>query len=82
MHEHAVAMTLIDAICEKLPRLDGVTVRRVHVRVGPGSGVTPGDLTSAFDEAVVESPIDGAELAIEQTAGNELELTSLDLSDQ
>lgn len=82
MHELDVALTLIDAICEKLPRLGGVTVRRVHIRVGPGSGVAPDELTSAFGMAVVESPIDGAELAIEQTDGSELELTSLDLSDQ
>lgn len=82
MHERAVALTLIDAICEKLPRLGPVTVRRVHVRVGPGSGVAADKLTSAFDVAVAESAIDGAELDIERTAGDELELTSLDLSDQ
>lgn len=81
MHELSIAINLVDAISEQLPRLGGVVVRRVHVRVGCASGVEADQLTSAFDVATVESPIEGAELAIERASGNELELTTLELAD-
>ena len=75
-------MSLVDAICEELPRLgDRATVRAVKVRLGPRSGVVRDALTFAFDVAVLDSPIAGARLDIEETAGSELELTALEVVD-
>jgi hydrogenase nickel incorporation protein HypA/HybF len=81
MHELSIALSLIDAVCDELPRMGGVLVRRVHVRVGPGSGVVAEALRFAFDVAVAESAIEGAELAIEQTSGSELELAAVEVED-
>lgn len=82
MHELSIALSLIDAICDELPRLgDGVSVRSVRIRVGPLSGVAPHALAFAFEVAVDDSPIAGARLEIEETAGSELELTALEVID-
>jgi hydrogenase nickel incorporation protein HypA/HybF len=82
MHELSIAMSLIDAVCDELPRLgEGVLVRRVRIRVGPLSGVVADALAFAFDVAVSESPIAGARLEIETTSGAELELAALEVVD-
>jgi hydrogenase nickel incorporation protein HypA/HybF len=82
MHELSIALSLVDAVCDELPRLgDRVTVRSVRVRVGPLSGVVPHALAFAFEVAVDESPIAGARLEIEETTGSELELTALEVVD-
>jgi len=51
MHELSIAMSLVDAICDELPKLGSVTVRSVRIRVGALSGVVPDALTFAFDVA-------------------------------
>lgn len=82
MHELSIALSLVDAVCEELPRLgDKVFVRSVRVRVGPLSGVVPDALAFAFEVAADDSPIAGARLEIEHTAGSELELTALEVMD-
>lgn len=82
MHELSIAMSLVDAVCEELPRLgDRVSIRSVRVRVGPLSGVVPDALAFAFDVAAAESPLAGARLEIETTEGNELELAALEVID-
>ncbi len=82
MHELSIAMSLIDAVCEELPRLgDRVSVRRVIVRVGPLSGVACDALAFAFEVAADDSPIAGARLEIEETAGTELELAAVEVVD-
>lgn len=82
MHELSIAISLVEAVCDELPRLgDGVTVRAVRLRVGPLSGVVPDALAFAFDAAALETPIAGARLDIEATAGRELELAALEVVD-
>jgi len=82
MHELSIAMSLIDAVCDELPRLGaGATVRSVRIRLGPQSGVVADALSFAFDVAVLESPLAGAQLEIEHTNGAELELTGLEVVD-
>ena len=81
MHELSIALSLIDAVCEELPRLGAVTVKSVRVRVGPLSGVVPDALTFAFDIAAVETPIVGARLDIEPGDGSVLELAALEVID-
>jgi len=75
-------MSLIDAVCEELPKLgSGVTVRTIHVRVGPLSGVVPQALSFAFEVAVADSPLAGARLEIEQTEGRDLQLAAVEIVD-
>jgi hydrogenase nickel incorporation protein HypA/HybF len=82
VHELSIALSLLEAVCEELPRLgEGVTVRSVRVRIGPLSGVVPEALSFAFEVAAAESAIAGARLEIEQTHGDELELTALEVVD-
>jgi hydrogenase nickel incorporation protein HypA/HybF len=80
MHELSIALSLIDTVCEELPRLGNrVGVRTVRVRVGSLSGVAREALAFAFDVAVEDSAIAGARLEIEETAGSELELATVEV---
>lgn len=81
MHELSIAMSLVETVCEELPRLGRVSVKSVRIRVGPLSGVVPDALAFAFDVAAADSPIAGARLDIERTGGNELELTAVEVED-
>ena len=82
MHELSIALSLVDAVCEELPRLgDGARVRAVRVRVGPLSGVVPGALSFAFDVASADSALAGARLEIEQAEGAVLEVAALEVVD-
>lgn len=81
MHELSIALSLVDAVCDELPRLGGACVRSVHVRVGALSGVSADALTFAFDIAADASPIAGARIEVEQTAGRELEVRALEVID-
>ncbi len=75
-------MSLIDAVCDELPRLGGgAAVRCVRIRVGPQSDVVADALAFAFEVAVAETPLAGARLDIERTSGSELELTALEVGD-
>src|SRR5262245_49763126 len=82
MHELSIAVSLVDAICEELPKLgDGVEVRAVKVRVGSRSGVAREALAFAFDVAADGTPIAGARLDLEVAEGRELELIALEVVD-
>jgi len=82
MHELSIALSLVDCVCEELPRIgDRVSIRSVRVRVGSLSGVAPDALAFAFDVAAADSPIAGARLEIDAAAGSELELTAVEVVD-
>ena len=69
MHELSIALSLVDAVCEQLPRLgEQARVRAVHVRIGTLSGVVPEALAFSFDVAAAGSPIEGARLKIRSVA--------------
>jgi len=74
-------MSLVDAICDELPKLGNVSVQSVRVKVGALSGIAAEALTFAFDVAAEGSPIAGARLDVEGAAGRELELTGLEVLD-
>ncbi len=80
MHELSIAMSLVDAVCEQLPQLGtDIEVRAVRVRVGALSGVVPEALSFAFDVATEATAIAGARLDIERSAGQELELSAVEV---
>jgi hydrogenase nickel incorporation protein HypA/HybF len=66
VHELSIAMSLVDAACEKAATLGPVRVTALHLRLGPLSGVVREALTFSFDLAAAGTPIEGARLAIEE----------------
>ena len=81
MHELSIATSLVEAVCEELPRLNGATVRAIRIRVGSLSGVSSDALLFSFDAAADGSPIAGSLLEIERTDGRELEVVALEVID-
>jgi hydrogenase nickel incorporation protein HypA/HybF len=67
MHELAITESIVASVTERLP---GAAVRRVRVRVGRLSGIVPDALLFCFELATMGTPLDGAVLEIESTAGH------------
>jgi hydrogenase nickel incorporation protein HypA/HybF len=65
MHELSIAMSLVDAACDKAAELGGVRVEALHVRVGALSGVVKEALLFSFDLAAEGTAIAGARLVVE-----------------
>ena len=65
MHELSIALSLVDAACEKAAALGEVRVETVYVRLGPLSGLVKDALSFCFDAAARGSSIEGAHLEIE-----------------
>lgn len=65
MHELSVAISLVDAACERLDALGDVRVEAVCVRLGPLSGVVKDALLFCFDAATQGTRLEGARLDIE-----------------
>ena len=65
MHELSVAISLVEAACEKAGALGDVRVDAVFVRLGPYSGVVKDALAFCFEIAAQGSAIEGARLDIE-----------------
>ncbi len=65
MHELSVAMSLVEAACDKAATLGDVRVDAVYVRLGPFSGVVKDALAFCFDVAAQGSAVEGARLDIE-----------------
>ncbi len=66
MHELSIAMSLVDAACEKAAELGGVRVEILNVRLGALSGVVREALEFSFELATQGTAIEGARLAIEE----------------
>ncbi len=65
MHELSIAISLVEAACEKAAELGGVRVEALHLRLGPLSGVVRDALLFSFDLAAAGTAIEGARLEIE-----------------
>ena len=66
MHELSIALGIVDVVTETLAERGGGRVRRVHVRVGPLSGVVKEALLSAYPLACEGSALDGSALIVEE----------------
>jgi hydrogenase nickel incorporation protein HypA/HybF len=66
MHELSIAVSLVDAACEKAAELGGVRVEALNVRLGALSGVVREALEFSFELAAQGTAIAGARLAIEE----------------
>jgi hydrogenase nickel incorporation protein HypA/HybF len=65
MHELSIAMSILDLAAEEAARHDDARVTQIHVNLGPLSGVVRAALASAFELARVGSPLEQAELIIQ-----------------
>ena len=66
MHELSIAVSLVEAACEKAAELGGVRVETLNVRLGALSGVVREALEFSFDLAAEGTAIAGARLVIEE----------------
>ncbi|MGA6926345.1 MAG: hydrogenase maturation nickel metallochaperone HypA [Desulfosarcina sp.] len=67
MHEMGIAMEIVDIAKASIPQdMQGAKVRRVNLQVGRLSAIVADSLRFCFDLVVKETPLEGAELAIEE----------------
>jgi hydrogenase nickel incorporation protein HypA/HybF len=65
MHELSIALSILDFAGEESERRGGARVVAVHLKLGRLSGVVPEALRSAYELAREGSPLEKAELVIE-----------------
>ena len=67
MHEMGIAMQIVDITKASIPEdMKGAKVQRVNLQVGKLSAIVPDSLRFCFDLVVKDTPLEGAELAIEE----------------
>lgn len=66
VHELAIAESIVEAV---QTQTGSRTVRAVRLRVGRLSGVLPDALTFSFELATSGTPLEGADLVIDEPAG-------------
>jgi hydrogenase nickel incorporation protein HypA/HybF len=65
MHELSIALSILDVAEEEAQRR-GVCVLGIHLKLGPLSGVVKEALLAAYELAREGSPLEGAQLVIEE----------------
>lgn len=80
MHELSIAASIVEIATEEAQRHGG-RVGAVHLKLGALSGVVKDALLFSWDLACGDTPIAGAQLAIEETSGTELLVTALEIED-
>lgn len=66
MHELSIALSILDLAAEEAERRGAGRVAAIHLRLGPLSGVVKDALVSAFDLAREGTPLERANLVIEE----------------
>jgi hydrogenase nickel incorporation protein HypA/HybF len=67
MHEMGIAMEIVKIARASIPEdMQGARVQRVNLKVGQLSAIVADSLRFCFDLVVKETPLEGAELAIEE----------------
>jgi len=67
MHEMGIAMEIVDIAKASIPAdMQGSKVRKVNLQVGKLSAIVADSLRFCFDMVVKDTPLEGAELAIEE----------------
>ena len=67
MHEMGIAMEIVDIAKASIPAdLQGAKIQRVNLQVGKLSAIVADSLRFCFDLVVKNTPLEGAELAIEE----------------
>ena len=67
MHEMGIAMEIVDIAKASIPPdMNGARIQRVNLQVGKLSAIVADSLRFCFDLVVKDTPLEGAELAIEE----------------
>ncbi|BBO83595.1 putative hydrogenase nickel incorporation protein HypA [Desulfosarcina ovata subsp. sediminis] len=67
MHEMGIAMQIAEIATASIPAdMQGARVQRVNLKVGKLSAIVADSLRFCFDLVVKETPLEGAELVIEE----------------
>ena len=67
MHEMGIALQIIEIATASIPADAGpVRVEKINLKIGELAAVVPESLRFCFDVAVKDTPLDGAQLAIEE----------------
>jgi len=67
MHEMGIAMEIVDIAKASIPAdMQGAKVQRVNLKVGKLSAIVADSLRFCFDLVIKDTPLEGAELAIEE----------------
>ena len=78
MHELGISRNIVAIVGEAA---NGRRVRRITLEIGKLSGVMPHAIEFCFDLAAEDTKAAGAILDIRETAGEELNIKSIDLED-
>jgi hydrogenase nickel incorporation protein HypA/HybF len=65
MHELSIALSILDLATEEAQRHGNARVRKIHMKLGPLSGVVREALLSAYELARENTPLQEAQLVIE-----------------
>lgn len=67
MHEMGIALQVIEVATASIPpEIKDVKVERISLRIGKLSGVVAENLTFCFEVAARKTPLEGAEMLIEE----------------
>lgn len=67
MHEMGIAMEIVEIAKASIPEdMKGAKIQRVNLQVGKLSAIVVASLTFCFDLIIKDTPLEGAELAIEE----------------
>ncbi len=80
MHELSIAMSILDMAEEEAEKYGGVAVQAIHIKIGALSGVVPQALMAAYELAREQTPLENCRLVVEETAGDELQVSALELA--
>jgi Zn finger protein HypA/HybF involved in hydrogenase expression len=72
---------VIEAVRRETERRPGARVTKIGMRIGPFAGVDRESLTFCFEALVKDTELQAAELAIEDAARDELDLSYLELEE-
>ena len=78
MHEVSIIQSLMDQVERFGAEYSMIRVTRVVVRIGDQTGVCKESLQFAFSAISQGTLVEGAEFVIEQTAGRELDLQTIE----
>ena len=78
MHEVSIIQSLMDQVERFAAEYSMIKVTRVVVRIGDQTGVCKESLQFAFVAISQGTLVEGAEFVIEQTAGRELDLQTIE----
>lgn len=66
MHELSIASTILTTVLREMERRQISAISAIGIRIGALSGIEPEALQFSFDAIKIDTPVQGAELKIEQ----------------